>query len=173
MVEPVAIDGLRYYPARETAELWGIKEATVRRYAEPKSGKIPGCIKREKTWYIPVTAIRPITQPVAQGLLWGIVSVKNDPASFLDLSKEGIDNASLESVLNELDRQNYIIVNFSVGDLHERLVQARITEKGFGLLRYKRRLKENPLADFASPEAIAIALTTVQTLAQLAQLFQA
>lgn len=171
-VGPVTIDGANYYSSQDVAELWGVKEATIRRYAEPKSGKIPDCIKRGKYWYIPVTAIRPITKPVAQGLLWGIIGVKNDPSSFLDLSGEGIDNSLLDTVLNELHRQNYLLVDFAIDDLHERLVQARITVKGFELVRYRKRFKENSLEDFDSADAISIALSAVQTVMQLAQFFQ-
>lgn len=171
-MESVTIDGARYYSSQDVAELWGIKETTVRRYAEPKSGKIPDCIKRGKYWYIPVTAIRPITKPVAQGLLWGIIGVKNDPSSFLDLSGEGIDNSLLDTVLNELHRQNYLLVDFGIDDLHERLVQARITVKGFELVRYRRRFKENSLEEFDPADAISIALSAVQTVMQLAQFFQ-
>ncbi len=171
-MRPVIIDGASYYSSQDVAELWDIKEATVRRYAEPKSGKIPDCIKRDKNWYIPVTAIRPITKPVAQGLLWGIIGVKNDPTSFLDLSGEGIDNSLLDAVLNELCRQNYIVVDYGIDDLHERLVQVRITVKGFELVRYRKRFKENPLDGFVSADAISIALSAVQTVMQLVQYFQ-
>lgn len=168
---PVTIDGANYYSSQDVAELWGVKEATIRRYAEPKPGKIPDCIKRGKYWYIPVTAIRPITKPVAQGLLWGIIGVKNDPSSFLDLSGEGIDNSLLDTVLNELHRQNYLLMDFAIDDLHERLVQARITVKGFELVRYRKRFKENSLEDFDPADAISIALSAVQTVMQLAQFF--
>lgn len=166
----ILIDGAEYYPAREVAELWGIKESTVKRYAEPKTGKIPGCIKHDRTWYIPVTAIRPITRPVAQGLLWGIVAVKNDPASFLDLSTAGIDNAQLEAVLRELRRQGYLVVDFEGDDLRNSLVCSRITEKGFGLIRYRKRLNENQLMDSFSVEWISVALSAAQTILQLIQL---
>lgn len=169
---PVTIDGANYYSSQDVAELWGVKEATITRYAEPKSGKIPDWIKRGKYWYIPVTAIRPITKPVAQGLLWGIIGVKNDPSSFLDLSGEGIDNSLLDTVLNELHRQNYLLMDFAIDDLHERLVQARITVKGFELVRYRKRFKENSLEDFDPADAISIALSAVQTVMQLAQFFQ-
>mgnify|MGYP003159979067 FL=1 len=109
---------------------------------------------------------------MAQGLLWGIIGVKNDPSSFLDLSGEGIDNSLLDAVLNEMHRQNYLLVDFGIDDLHERLVQARITVKGFGLVRYRKRFKENSLEGFDSADAISIALSAVQTVMQLAQFFQ-
>ena len=78
----------------------------------------------------------------------------------------------LDAVLNELCRQNYIVVDYGIDDLHERLVQVRITVKGFELVRYRKRFKENPLDGFVSADAISIALSTVQTVMQLAQYFQ-
>ena len=169
-MEPTLIDGKSYYPASVVADLWNYKESTIKRYANPSSGKLPGCIKHNGVLYVPSESIRPITQSVAQGWLWGIVGIKNDPASFLDLTAYSIDNSQLNSVLDDLARQLYLQVDPEEQDVRKKLVEARITERGFSLIRYKRRFSENPIADALTPESISLVLTLAQTVMQVIQL---
>lgn len=168
-MKPTMIDGKSYYPAAVVADLWQYKESTIKRYANPSSGKLQGCIKRDGVLYVPSEAIRPITRPVAQGLLWGIVGIKNDPGSFLDLTEYNIDNLQLNSVLDDLARQLYLQVDPEERDVRKKLVEARITEKGFSLIRYKKRFSENPITGVLNSESISLFLTVAQTVMQAIQ----
>ncbi len=166
------IDGKSYYPASYVAEAWQLKESTIRRYASPSSGKLSGCVKHEGVLYVPADSIRPITKPIAQGLLWGIVSIKNDPQAFLDLTPYSIDNSKLDSVLDDLGRQMYLQVDSEELEVRRKLIDAKITEKGFQLIRYKKRMSENPLTNVLNIETITVALTSIQTVMQAVQLIQ-
>lgn len=167
-MEPKELDGKLYYPASYVAELWGYKESTIARYSNPSSGKVPGCIRRDGVLYVPVGSIRPITEPIAQGLLWGIVGIKNDPSSFLDLTSFSIDNSQLSPVLSELSRLQYLKINDKEPDLRKRLLDSQITDKGFSLIVYRARLSEEP-TNKLTVDRVSLALTITQTLLQLAQ----
>lgn len=168
-MQPVLINNEMYYSSSDVAELWGVKESTVKRYAAPGSGKIRGAIKQGKRLLIPANTIRPITKPIAQGLLWGLLEIKNNPAAFLDLTEFSIDNAQIESVLKELVRQQYIQLPDCPDNLRDALERAFITEKGFGLIRYKQKLSDSPLQGLLTAESLIKLFEAVQTLVQLAK----
>lgn len=164
------IEGKEYYHASYVAKEWGYKESTIKRYACLSSGKLPGCVKHKGGLYVPAGSVRPITEGIAQGLLWGIVKVKNDPGTYLDLTAFEIDNAQLESVLNELSRQLYLQIDKDEPDLRKRLLGSRITDKGFKLIEYRKRFSENPVKDKPTAEYFKIALTGAQAVVQFVQL---
>lgn len=169
-MEDIIVDGKTYRTTREVAELWGLNIKTIRKYANTQTGIIPGCIKRDGRLLIPSDAIRPITQPVAQELLWAIVFIKNDPDRYLDLTQFGINNSQLHTVLNELERKLYIESPHKYETERNRLVDCRITNKGFGLIQYRKQLNNNRFEGKLTAENIALAFTAAQTIMQLVQL---
>lgn len=166
----ISINNVEYYPSDEVADLWGLKQATIRKYASEKSGKIPGCIRKDGRLLIPANAIRPITRPIAQQLIWAIIQIKNSPDDFLDLTEFGIRNDQLEVVLEELGRQQLLEIKKEDPDVRGRLFSSRITAKGFSLVLYKQKMKENSLPSFLTPENISIVFSGVKTLIQLHQM---
>lgn len=161
----VVVGDVEYLRVRDAAELWGLKPATIRKYASPREGKIPGCIKADQGLLVPVMAIRPITQPIAQGLLWGIVRIKNGQG-FLDLTEYGLSNDQLAVVLEELARLRYVDLP-DTEDVREQLERCRITERGLSLIEYRKRLKGNPSEPQSSHDRLALAFSAAQTLLQL------
>lgn len=170
-MEPIKIDDINYYPAYYVAELWGLKAKTIERYAAQDCGKIRGCVRKNGELYVPSNSIRPITRPIAQGLIWGILEIKNNPEMFLDLTKYGIANEQLEAVLDELERQLYLDKIENICDQRERLLKARLTEKAFEIVRYRRKFKGNEQERLVSPEFLQTLFSGVQTLIQIADLF--
>ncbi len=166
----VVISGKTYRTTREVADLWNLNIKTIQKYANPSSGIIPGCIKQNGQLLIPANAIRPITQPIAQGLLWAIVHIKNDQNGYLDLSQFGIENAQLHAVLTELERKLYINCPTEYESERERLLLCHITEKGFDLIQYKKQLTNNWLREKLTPENIALTFAAAQTIMQAIQL---
>lgn len=166
----IIVDGKPYLTTRDVAEQWGLAISTVRKYANPETGIIPGCIKHGKMTLIPADAIRPITEPVAQGLLWAIIHIKNDPDSFLDLSQFGIDNSQLRAVLSELERKLLIICRDDANSERDRLLSCRITERGFALVQYRKQIENNRLKAAITPENIALVFAASQTLMQVCSL---
>lgn len=165
------IAGKQYRTTREVAGLWGLDIKTIQKYANPKNGVIPGCIKQDGVILIPSNAIRPITQPIAQGLLWAIIHIKNDQQGYLDLTKYGIDNVQLHAVLSELKRKLYIDIPTGCKSERERLLLCRITDKGFGLVQYKKKLQgTGRLREKITRENIALAFAAAQTIMQAIQL---
>ena len=169
----VTVDGIEYYSAVDVSELWGLKLNTIERYASPSSRKLRGCIRKGGELLVPINSIRPIVGPVAQGLVWGILEIKNDPTRFLDLTSFGIANEQLEAVLNELEEQLYIERLDEYEDQRDRLIRSRLTEKAFGIVRYRRRFKGNDQKRIFNPEVLQAVFAGVQTLIQLAEHFSA
>lgn len=165
----VSIDNVEYYPAEEVAELWGLKLSTIRKYASDKHGKISGCIRKNGQLLIPANAIRPITKPIAQQLIWAIIQIKNSPEDFLDLTKYGIRNDQLDAVLHELERQQLLDISKDKTNVRDRLISSRITARGFGLVLYKQKMKDNVLSSFLTAENISLVFSGVQTLLQVHQ----
>lgn len=171
-METVLDKGTEYLRVRDVAELWGLKVSTIRKYASAKAAKIPGCIYRGKELLVPVSAIRPITKPVAQGLLWGIVRIKNG-GGFLDLTEFGISNDQLSAVLRELSRLLYIDLP-DTKDVREQLELCGITERGFSLIEYRKRFKGNssaPLEPLSLNDYLTLAFSAAPTLLQLLTIF--
>ncbi len=166
----IIVAGKSYRTTREAAELWGLNIKTIRKYANPQNGIIPGCIKKDDRLLIPCDAIRPITQPVAQELLWAIVFIKNEPDRYLDLSQFGISNLQLHAVLDEMERKLYIESPHEYASERSRLVDCRITNKGFGLIRYRKQFKNSRFEGKLTAENITLAFTAAQTIMQLVQL---
>lgn len=171
-MEPIIVNGKEYYPVKVVAKLWHLNEATIRKYASERVGKIPGAIKQDGIWLIPANAVKPINEPIAQGLIWSILELKNETNGFLDLTKFDIDNHQLESVLLELERQQYLILEPDVADVRKRLLSARVSSKGFALVRYKKKLKQNPFTEGIGIEAVIHCLQFVQTAAQIISLIK-
>ncbi len=167
-----SINNVEYYPLDEVANLWGLKQATIRKYASEKSGKIPGCIRKDGQLLIPANAIRPITKPIAQQLIWAIIQLKNSPHDYLDLTAFGIRNDQLDTVLRELTRQQLVDVDDSIPKVRDRLIASRITAKSLDLVMYKKKMKDNALSSYLTAENISLAFSGVQTLLQLAQMRQ-
>ncbi len=161
----IVVGGVEYLRARDAAELWGLKPATVRKYASPREGKIPGCIRTDQGLLVPIAAIRPITQPIAQGLLWGIVRIKNGQ-KFLDLTEYGLSNGQLAAVLEELARLRYIDLPDTM-DVREQLERCRITERGLSLIEYRKRFKGNPSGLSFAHDGLELVFSATQTLLQL------
>ena len=167
-MEAIQIDGIFYYKSSDVAELWGLKEKTIQRYASPSSMKIKGCKRIDKTLFVPADAIRPITKPIAQSLIWGILLIKNDPNSFLDLTLYGLQNSQLSAVLDELQKQAYIDPVPEYEDERERLLKLRLTDKAIDLVKFRKRYKGNPLDADEVSAIIPLVFSAVQSLVQLA-----
>lgn len=168
----VFIDNVEYYPAEEVAEIWGLKQSTIRKYAIGKPSKISGCIRKDGQLLIPASAIRPITKPIAQQLIWAIIQIKNSPDDFLDLTEYGIRNDQLEAVLRELERQQLLDIDKDESNVRDRLINSRITARGFDLVLYKQKMKENVLSSYLTVENISHVFSAVKTLVQLYQMAQ-
>lgn len=166
----IIVAGKTYITTREAAVLWGLDIKTIRKYANPKTGIIPGCIKQDDRLLIPSDAIRPITQPVAQKLLWAIVFIKNDPGRYVDLTQFGISHSQLQAVLNEMERKLYIESPQRYSSEHYRLIGCKITAKGFTLIQYRKQITDKRFREKLTPENIALAFAAAQTLMQLIQL---
>lgn len=166
----VIIDGGEYYSCKDVAELWGLSPKTVSKYASPSSGKLRGCKKRDGTWYIPSDAIRPITLPIAQGLIWSLLEIKNSPGMFLDLTEYGISNDQLDAVLDELEAQLYIDPVDHYENPRQRLEAARLTEKALNLVRYRKKFKGSLLEGKLDAGGIQSLFSGVQTVFQIIEL---
>lgn len=167
-MKTIVVGDKEYLRVRDVSELWGLNPGTVRKYASPREGKIPGCIRTDEGLLIPVTAIKPVTKPIAQGLLWGIVRIKNGEA-FLDLTEYGISNNQLASVLEELSRQHFIDLP-ETNDAREQLERCHITERGFSLIEYRKRFKGNDSAiteELSPYDYLMLAFSLAPTLLQL------
>lgn len=167
-MQPIYVKDKAYYLASDVAELWNVKESTIKRYAAPSSGKIRGAVRRNGQLLIPANTIRPITKAIAQGLLWGLVEIKNNPTQILDFTEFSIEKSQLKSVLEELARQQYIELSRSCGNLQDALERAYITEKGFELIKYKQRYSDNPFQGLLNTERLSVLLKVIQTVVQLA-----
>lgn len=168
----IFINNAEYYPSEEVADFWGLKQSTIQTYAGRKANKIPGCIRKGGQLLIPANAIRPITKPIAQQLIWAIIQLKNSPHDYLDLTTFGIRNDQLNTVLRELARQQLVDVDDSIPNVRDRLIASRITVKGLDLVMYKKKMKDNALSSYLTAENISLAFSGVQTLLQLAQMRQ-
>ena len=172
-MEQIVKEGRAYYRASDVAELWGLKERTVREYASKRVGKLQGCIKSDGLFLVPANAVRPITKPIAQALMWEIVQYQNEPDRFFDLSEYGIAADQVDAVLKELQRLGYLRVPVGwKGSAKELLLSASITAAGFSLIMYKQRMKSNPLEGISTIEAFGLAFGLAQTVMQLVQLMQ-
>ena len=169
-MDVVEIDGAQYYTSHDVAVLWGLKEKTIQRYASPSSMKIRGCRRIDKTLLIPVDAIRPITKPIAQSLVWGILLIKNDPNSFLDLTIYGLQNSQLSAVLDELQEQAYIDSVPEYESQRDRLLKLRLTDKAINLVKFKKQYKGNPLESDVDASVVSTAFSAVRTLLQIVSL---
>lgn len=166
-MEKITIKGIDYYSAQDVADLWGLNKKTVERYAAPSSKKIQGCLRIDGVLFVPANTIRPITKSIAQGIVWGILLIKNDPDAFLDLTKFGIANAQLGSVLDELERQMYIDPVDGYKDERDRLLKLRLTDKAINLVQYKKKFAGNSFKGKLNSSALSTIFAGVQTLLQL------
>lgn len=169
-MEEIIVNGVSYYSAQDVAELWDLNIKTIERYAAASSNKIRGCLRVDGALLVPANAIRPITKPVAQGVIWGILFIKNDSDAYLDLTEFGIANTQLGAVLDELERQMYIDHVERYDNERERLLKLRLTDKAIGLVQYKKKYKGNSLKGEPNSDALSAVFAGVQTLLQLVQL---
>lgn len=170
-MEEIIVEGKTYYSAQDVAVLWGLSKKTIERYAAPSSGKIRGCVRSEGKLLVPTDAIRPITEPVAQGIIWGILFIKNDPSSYLDLTEFGIANNQLGAVLDDLERQLYVDSVKEYEDERDRLLKLRLTDKAIKLVQYRRKYKDNPLKGKLTANRLQVVFSAVQTIAQVGSNF--
>ena len=168
----IVFEGKGYYPVSDVADKWRLKEKTIKDYASTRVGKIPGCMHVDGVLLIPEDAIRPITRPVAQFLVWIIIQYKNNPSQVPDLTELGISTNQIVSVLREMYRLGYVLnepssTNEAPGQL---LRDCVIGSRGFDLVMYKKRFRKNGIPEALTPQNIALAFAAVQTVLQIMQM---
>lgn len=168
----IIIKGKGYYPVSDVVDTWHLKERTIKKYTSTRVGKIPDCISGYGELLIPEDAFRPITRSVAQSLVWIINQFKNNPSQVPDLTELGISANQVVSVLREMYRQGYILngpssTNEDPGQLLRGYV---IGSRGFDLVMYKRRSRENGIPEALTPQNMSLAFTAVQTVLQIMQM---
>lgn len=171
----IIYEGKGYYSVSDVVDKWHLKEKTIKNYASARVGKIPDCRYVGGELLIPEDAIRPITRPVAQSLVWIIIQYKNNPSQVPDLTELGISANQVVSVLREMYRQGYILNEPSLTneDPGKLLRDCVIGSGGFDLVMYKRRSRENGIPEALTPQNMSLAFAAVQTVLQIMQMVAA
>lgn len=97
----IEYNGKKYMNAKTAADVWGLKSGTVADYCN--KGKICGAIKYlEARWYIPVDAVKPLSNDEIRRFLILTLQLKNKPSLEVDWSTFPCEYSSVELVYRYL-----------------------------------------------------------------------
>lgn len=166
----IEYNGKKYMNAKTAADVWGLKSGTVADYCN--KGKICGAIKYlEARWYIPVDAVKPLSNDEIRRFLILTLQLKNKPSLEVDWSTFPCEYSSVELVYRYLVFRD-MLENFDIADKKRIPYEVVLTQKGLGIATSGNNEK---IGDFGTTlkEWLPTIISAAQLIAQVAQMVAA
>lgn len=160
-------NGHKYMSTQMAADLWNLKQQTVSDYCN--KGKVCNAIKyREARWYIPIDAIRPLSNNEIRHFLILTLQLKNKPSLEIDWSLFSIDDSVIEPIYRYLVFRE-LIENFSISNQKRIPYEVVLTQKG---LEFATSSKKGKIEDYGTvmKEWLPTVIGAAQLLVQIAQI---
>ena len=166
----IEYNGKKYMSAKTAADIWSLKPATVSEYCN--KGKIHQAFKYlEARWYIPVDAVKPLSNDEIRRFLILSLQLKNKPSLEIDWSTFPNDDSSVALIYRHLVFRE-MIENFSINDKKRIPYEVILTQKG---LEFVTSGNKEKIEDFgtAMKEWLPTIIGAAQLIAQVAQMVAA
>lgn len=162
----IELNGQKYMNTKTAATAWNLKPTTVAEYC--KEHKICNAIKYlEARWYVPVDAVKPLSNEEIRRFLILTLQLKNKPSLEIDWSTFPGDYSSVELIYRYLVFRN-MIESFDIQDKKHIPYEVVLTQKGMEIATSGNREK---VADFetALKEWLPTIIGAAQLIIQVAQ----
>lgn len=163
----IEYNGKKYMSAKTAADVWGLRPATVADYC--CKGKIYGAIKYfEARWYIPVDAVKPLSNDEIRRFLILTLQLKNKPSLEIDWSTFPGDYLSVELIYRHLVYCG-MLENFDIKDKKRIPYEVILTQKGLEIATSGNRAKN---VDFGTvlKDWLPTIISAAQLITQVAQM---
>lgn len=128
----IELNGKKYMNTQTAADAWSLKTSTVAKYC--KDGKICNATKYLETrWYIPIDAVKPLSNDEVRRFLILTLQLKNKPSLEIDWSTFSIDEYTINAVYRYLVFQEFI-ENYNISDNKRIPYEIVLTQKGLELV---------------------------------------
>ncbi len=100
-------NGKKYMNVKSAAQLWGVSSNTVRKYCREK--RIQDSFKlSERTWYISIDSIKPLSEKDVHRILVLSLQLKNNPSYEIDWDTLDFSASEVRRVYKQLYNDGYI-----------------------------------------------------------------
>lgn len=163
----IELNGKKYMNTQTAADAWNLKTSTVAEYC--KDGKIYNATKYLETrWYIPIDAVKPLSNDEVRRFLILTLQLKNKPSLEIDWSTFSIDEYTINAVYRYLVSQKFI-ENYNISDNKRIPYEVVLTQKGLELVTSNKKEK---IKDFstAMKEWLPTIIGAAQLIIQVTQM---
>lgn len=163
----IELNGKRYMSVKTAADAWGLKQNTVSAYC--KEGRICHAVKYlEKRWYMPIDAVKPLSNDEIRRFLILTLQLKNKPSLEIDWPTFPCEDSSVELIYRHLVFRN-MIENFDIEDKKRIPYEVVLTQKGLETATSGNKEK---IADFgtAMKEWLPTIVGAAQLIVQVTQM---
>lgn len=163
----IELNGQKYMNTKTAADAWNLRPATVAEYC--KDGKIYNAKKYlESRWYIPVNAVKPLSNEEIRRFLILTLQLKNKPSLKIDWSTFPSDYSSVELIYRYLVFRN-MIENFDIQDKKHIPYEVVLTPKGMEIATSGHREKPTDYGT-ALKEWLPTIINAAQLIIQVTQM---
>jgi hypothetical protein len=166
----IELNGKQYMSAKTAAGIWNLKPSTVSDYCI--KGKVCQAIKYlEARWYIPIDAVKPLSNDEIRRFLILTLQLKNNPSLEIDWSVFPIKDPAIDTIYRYLVFRE-MIEPFKIFDAKRIPYEVVLTQKG---LEFATSIKKEKIEDFgtALKEWIPTIIGAAQLIAQVTQMVAA
>ena len=163
----IEYNGRKYMSAKTAADVWNLKPSTISEYCA--KGKICQAIKYfEARWYIPIDAVKPLSNDEIRSFLVLTLQLKNNPALEINWSVLSIDSQSIDAIYRYLVFRE-LIEHFNISDVKRIPYEVVLTQKG---LEFATSYKKDKIKDFGTvlKEWLPTIIGISQLIVQVAQI---
>lgn len=161
------LNGQKYMSTQIAAGVWNLKRQTVSDYCS--KGKVYRAIKyQEARWYIPIDAVKPLSDDEIRCFLTLTLQLKNKPSLEIDWSLFPVGDSVIEPIYRYLFFREFI-ENFSISNQKRIPYEVVLTQKG---LEFVTTRKKEKIEDFGIilKEWVPTIIGVAQLIVQVAQI---
>ena len=163
----IELNGKKYMNTKTAANAWNLRPSTVSNYCA--KGKICQAIKYfEKRWYIPIDAVKPLSDDEIRKFLILTLQLKNKPSLKIDWSEFQGDKSARDTIYRYLVFRE-LIESFDISDEKRIPYEVVLTQKG---LEFATASKKEKIEDFntALKEWLPKIIEAAQLIVQVTQM---
>ena len=138
--EVIELNVKKYMSVKFAAEFWNMNPKTISKYCA--QGKICEATKyRDRKWYIPVDAVKPLSNDEIRKFLILTIQLKNKPSLEIDRSKFSTEMSTIDNIYHYLVSQEFI-ENFKITDKKRIPYDVILTQKGLEFATSNIKMKD-------------------------------
>ena len=163
----IELNGQKYMNAKTAADVWNLKQRTISDYC--KKGKVCNAIKYNGArWYIPIDAVKPLSDDEIRHFLILTLQLKNKPSLKIDWSLFTVKDSVIEPIYRYLVFRE-LIEDFNIPNPKLIPCQVVLTQKG---MEFATARKKDKIEDFSTAlkEWLPTIIGAAQLIVQVAQM---